>query len=176
MNYIKNNNYRFIQEFLQFSYDALLRIIFTKVNEGNSKAYEDFYRIVLSIDSSGILDRIQHIQPRLYVGIVTVCVNANNFKLAEKIIGKYNNKLSLLLRNQVLKIANSVIELANGNYYEVKRLLKNEKPKDSMLYIFCKTTLIKAYYESNDYKHIYPLSDSIKHLLKRRADTAELYI
>ncbi len=96
-------------------------------------------------------------------------MNSNNLKLAEKIIGKYNNKLSLLLRNQVLKIANSVVELANGNYSEVKRLLINEKPKDSMLYVFCKSTLLKAYYESNDFKHIYPLSDSMKHLLKRRA-------
>lgn len=173
--YIRNNENKFTQEFLQFSYDALLRIIFTQVNAGSNLAFEEFYKIVLSIESRGILDRIQHIQPRLFVGIVIVCVNSNNIKLAEKIINKYSNKLSLLLRNQISKIAISVVELSKGNYQEVKRLLSNEKPKDSMLNIFCKTTLIKSYYESKDFRYIYPLSDSLKHFLKRRSDTAELY-
>lgn len=173
--YIRNNEKIFTQEFLQFSYDALLRIIFTQVNTGSYPAFEEFYKIVLSVESRGILDRIQHIQPRLFVGIVTVCLNSNNMKLAEKIINKYSDKLSILLRNQVSKIANAVVELAKGNYQEVMRLLSNEKPKDSMLNIFCKTTLIKSYYESKDFRYIYPLSDSLKHFLKRRSDTAELY-
>lgn len=173
--YIRKNENKYTQEFLQFSYDALLRIIFTKVNKGNSEAFEDFYKIFLSIESRGVLDKIQHIQPRLFVGLVIVCVNSYNLKLAELIINKYNNKLSLLLREQVMKIAYSIVELSKGNYNEVKRLLKDEKPKDSMLYIFCKSTLIKSYFESGDFKHIYPASDTLKHFLKRRTDTEELY-
>jgi hypothetical protein len=137
---------------------------------GDHRAIKDFYRVLLNLVNSGAIDKIHHIQPRLFPGFILVSINYGNIELAERIITKYSDKIVASLRGQVSRICMGIIELSKGNYENVRNLLYGEKPRDSMLNIFCKTTLIKAYYEKGDFRNIYPLSDTLKHFLKRRRD------
>jgi hypothetical protein len=168
--YFRKNEKHFSEEFLQFGYDFILRLFFTKLDVGDHRAYRDFYKVLQNMIKSGSIDKIHHIQPRLFPGFILISVNNGNLELAEKIVQKYSGKIIASLRRQVSRICSGIIELAKGNYDNVRELLEGEKPHDSMLNIFCKTTLIKAYYEKGSFRNIYPLSDTLKHFLKRRAD------
>jgi len=170
--FFRKNEHLLADEFLQFGYDFILKLFFSKLDHGDHRAFADFYKVLLNMIKSGAIDRIQHIQPRLFPGFVLVAINHGDFALAEKIITKYSGKIVASLRAQVSRIGMGIIELGKGNYDNVKKLLEGEKPRDSMLNIFCKTTLIKAYFEKGDFRNIYPLSDTLKHFLKRRNDIA----
>lgn len=172
--FFKSNESSFTEDFLQIGYDALLRLLFTNLNEGNSKAFEFFYNLILYLDEKGILSRLHHIPPRVFVGFVMATTSTDNFELANKIVREYNVKIVTSLRETVLAIAQSIIELAQGDYKQVKTKLENVKTHDSLLYIFSKTTLLKAYYENNELRKIYPLTDAIKHFLYRRKDIQEI--
>jgi|WetSurSiteA1Bulk_404760.scaffolds.fasta_scaffold09306_2 hypothetical protein len=168
--YFNKNEKYFTEEFLQFGFDFILRLFFTKMDIGDHRAVVDFYRVLQNMIKSGAFDRIYHIQPRLYPGFVLVAVNNGDLALADKLITKYSDKVIASLRVQVSRISMGILELARENYDNVRKLLEGEKPRDSMLNIFCKTTLIKAYFEKGDFRNIYPLSDTLKHFLKRRKD------
>jgi hypothetical protein len=170
------NQNRFSEEFLQFGYDSILKLIFKELNTGNSNAFEDFYNILLNMVNKGIINQINNIPPNIFIGFVIVSISSNNMTLADKLVTVYNNKIVTSLREQVLNICRAMIELTKGNYDTVKKLLADEKPRDSMLFIFCKITLIKTYYENNEYRNIYPLTDALKHFLKRRKDTSGINV
>ena len=172
--FFKNHESSFTEDFLQIGYDALLRLLFSKLNEGNSKAFEYFYDLILYLESKGILSRLLHIPPRIFVGFVMATSSSGNYNLANKIVEEYGNKIVTSLREPVLVISKSMIELAQGNSKFVKTKLENIKTHDSMLYLFSKTTLLKAYYENNELRKIYPLTDAIKHFLYRRKDIQEI--
>jgi hypothetical protein len=173
--YFRKNEGHFTDGFLQFGYSSLIKLIFTKINSGYDNAYNDFCKILLDIEKSGVLKRITFIQPRNLPSFVSAALYLNNTEFAERIITEYSSKIIESLREQVIIICRALIEFSNGNYSIVIKMLKNVKPRDPMLYIFCKTTLIKSYYETNAYRNIYPLIDSVKHYLQRRTDISELY-
>ncbi|MCI0474481.1 MAG: hypothetical protein L0Y76_12940 [Ignavibacteria bacterium] len=168
--YFKKNEKSFSEEFLQFGYDYILKLYFSLMDKGDHRAISDFYKVLLNPVNSGAIDKIHHLQSRLFPGFILIAINNGNLALAEKIISKYSDKIVASLRGQVSRICMGIIELAKGNYDKVRNLLEGEKPRDSMLNIFCKTTLIKAYFEKGDFRNIYPLSDTLKHFLKRRQD------
>lgn len=172
--YFKKNESYFTEDFLQLGYDALLKLLFSRLNEGNNGAFAYFYEIVLYLDEKGVLEKLQHIPPRIFVGFVMVSINSGNLSLANKILNEYSGKIVTSLRDQVLCITKSMIELANGNYKFVKTNLENLITHDSMLYIFSKITLLKTYYENNQLRKIYPLTDAVKHFLYRRKDVSEI--
>lgn len=173
--YFRKNEKHFTDGFLQFGYSSLFKVIFTKINSGYEIAYNDFCKILLDNENSGIIKRITFIQPRNLPSFVSAALFSNNIEFAEKLVTVYSSKIIESLREQVIYICRAIIEFSKGNYSIVIRMLKNTKPRDPMLYIFCKTTLIKAYYETNAFRNIYPLIDSVKHYLQRRTDIAELY-
>lgn len=175
LDYFEKHESRFSEEFLQFGYETLLRLIFSKMNTGSHQAFEDIYRIILKLENSGTIKNIPHFQPRILPGFVVVSLNLGNLALAEKIVNDYSLKVIESFRDQAVKVSKAMIELAKGNYDNVKELLENLKPHDPMLYIFCKSTLLKAYYENNDFKYIYPVTDAVKHFLQRRSDVTEVY-
>jgi hypothetical protein len=89
-------------------------------------------------------------------------------------VNQYGVKIITSLRGQILCIARAMIELANGNYKSVKTELEGLRTHDSMLYVFSKITLLKAYYENNELRKIYPLTDAAKHFIYRRKDIREI--
>jgi hypothetical protein len=172
--YFTNNEKSFTEEFLQFGYESILKLIFKELNSGNSRAFEDLCSILLNMENKGIINQIHNIPPNIFAVFVIVAISSDNMELAEKLVTVYNNKIVSSLREQVLNVCRAMIELPKGNYNTVKKLLADEKPRDSMLYIFCKITLIKTYYENSEFRNIYPLTDNLKHFLKRRNDTSDI--
>jgi len=172
--YFRKNEEHFTDGFLQFGYSSLIKLVFTKINSGYGNAYNDFCKILFDIESSGVLKRITFIQPRNLPSFVSAALYSKNTAFAEKLVTEYNSKIIESLREQVIIICRAIIEFSKCNYSSVIRMLTNVKPRDPMLYIYCKTTLIKAYYETNAYRNIYPLIDSVKHYLQRRTDIAEI--
>jgi hypothetical protein len=166
---------RFTEEFLFLGYDSLLRLLFTNLNSGNTQAINEIYKILLRLESRGILKRIPHFQPRILPGFIIISLNFGNIPLAEKIVNEYRTKVIESFREQAVNISLAMIELAYGRTGKIKGLLENLKPHDPMLYIFCKSTLLKAYYERGDFKHIYPITDAFKHFLQRRTDISEIF-
>jgi hypothetical protein len=172
--YFKKNESYFSEDFLQLGYDALLKLLFSRLNEGNNRALDYFYNIVLYLEDKGVLEKLHHIPPRIFVGFVMASTNFGNINLANKIVNEYGGKIVTSLRKQVLCIARSMIELVNGNYKSVKSELQDLKTHDSMLYIFSKITLLKSYYDNNELRKIYPLTDAVKHFVYRRKDLQEI--
>jgi hypothetical protein len=128
----------------------------------------------LRTEKRGVLKRLQHLQPRNLPVFIIIALDSGDSELAEKILSRYSHKILSPSKQQVLNICHALVEFSKENYVKVKKMLSDEKPHDPALYIFCKTTLCKVFYELNDFRSIYPLTDSIRHFLRRRHEISEL--
>jgi len=171
--FIKNNENNISDEFLQFSYESLLRILMGRIYSGSITAFNNFYKILLNIERRGILKRLHHFQPQHFPIYVTVAIYSGNIKLAENLVTNYSDKITPSFRESVINVCAAMIEIAKGNPEKARNMVVNEKPRDTTVYGFSKMTLLRAYYERNDLNYIYPLIDTLKHYLRRRSEASK---
>lgn len=166
--YLQENDKYIGEEFRQFSYDSLFELLLRTMTSGAGNVRENFYRIFLTIEKRGIFKKLIHIRPSYFPLFVAFILESNDTLLAEKFISEYKSKLVNLSNHEILNLSMARIEFSKGNYDTVKKLLKNLKPHDPLLYIQNKAMMLKTYYENNELGYIYPLIDTIKHYIKRK--------
>jgi len=170
LNFVKNNYNNLTINFLQFSYEIIIRFYILQVNSGNSQSHSDLYNILKEIEKKELFNNIQHIQPLNFLTAISVSLAFGDIDFAEKFLNNYNVKMNAEYRIQVSVICEAMIAFSKGNYSKTKNLLVNDKTKNISMYVFSKTTLLKSMYEMNDFKIIIPLIDTVKHYLNRHLD------
>lgn len=166
--YLQENDKNISDEFLQFSYDSLFELLLRELTTGGKNVREDFYKVFLDIEKRGTLKRLIHIRPRYFPLFTAFILESRDIFLAEKFLQDYKSKLVHSPNQDVLSLCTARIEFSKGNYDNVKKLLKNVKTHDPVLYMQNKVMMLRTYYENNELRHIYPLIDTIKHFLKRK--------
>lgn len=167
LNYIKKNYNNLTVNFLQLSYELVIRYYILQVNSGNSKSLSDLYKIFKEIEKKELFKNIQHIQPLNFLSAISVSLAFGDVNFADEFLYKYNAKMNSEYRKQVSVISRAMIDFSKGKYSGVKTLLLNDKTKNISMYIFSKLTLLKALYELNDVRVMIPLIDTVKHYLNR---------
>lgn len=170
---IKENHENVSDEFLQFVYETLFNILIIKINNGCCKNIRSFYDILLHLENTGTLKLFKDIQPRTYLNFVHTSIIFENMEFAEKLIFEYNYMIAESVRKNALNICLAMVAFSKGNYQKAKSLLANIKTHEQTLYFFCKTLLLKTYYELSEFRNIYPLIDTVSHYLKRRSHYRE---
>lgn len=165
--FIKKNQVNVADELIQLVYETLFRILIYKINYGYYNDSKIFYEILLYVENKGILKSFRNTQTVIYLTFVYYAIEFNNIGLAEKLIFEHNYIITESARKQVLNICLAMIAFSDGNYIKAKNLLLNVKTNEPYSYFFCKTLLLKTYYEQNETRNIYPLIDSVMHYIKR---------
>lgn len=167
--YLQENDRYIEEEFFQFSYDSLFELLTKTMASGGTNVRENFQRIFIDIEKRGILKRLNHIRPRYFPLFTAFILESKDVYLAEKFISEYKSKLINIHQNEVLNLCIARIEFSKGNYNKVMELIKDMKSNDPILYIQHKIILLKTYYEKDELRYIYTLTDTIKHYLKRKS-------
>lgn len=167
--YLQENENNISEEFLQFSYDSLFELLLRELTTGGKNVREDFYKVFLDIEKKGTLKRLIHIRPRYFPLFTAFILESRDIFLAEKFLHDYKSKLVHPPNQDVLNLCMARIEFSKENFDNVKKLLKNVKTHDPVLYMQNKVMMLRTYYEKNEPGYVYPLIDTIKHFLKRKA-------
>ena len=155
---------------LQSGYEALILMLIGRLNSGDSKSIREFYDIIKEIYNRGILRRHEVIQSRLLPTFVNIALEFNNIPLAENLILEFDSKMDEITRQPAVCLCRAMVECKKRNFLKAKKLLLQEKPHGFVQYVFNKTVLIIVYYELNELRNIYPMTDTIKHFLQRRTE------
>ena len=168
LKFLEKNFENITVDFLQFSYETVIRFLIFKINTGCAKSFKTTYDVFKEIEQKGLLSRVHHLQPLNFLSAVSVSLAFDDVDFVRKLIAFYKEKVNREFRAQVVNLSNAMLELNQGNFETVKRLLKNEKPQNLAIYLFTKTTFLKALYESRDLRSVMPLIDNVKHYLNRQ--------
>jgi hypothetical protein len=175
LNYINKNFNHLTVNFLQLSYEIIIRFYILQVNSGNSKSLNDLYNIIKEIEKKELFTNIQHIQPLNFLTAISVALSFRDVNFSEMFLLKYNNKMNIEYRKNVATICQAMIEFAKGKYTHSRNLLMKDKTKNISMYIFSKMTLLKSLYELNELRVVLPLIDTVKHYLTRHIDVKGPY-
>lgn len=175
LNFINKNFNHLTVNFLQLSYEIIIRFYILQVNSGNSKSLNDLYNIIKEIEKKELFANIQHIQPLNFLTAISVALSFNDVDFAETFLHNYNNKMNTEYRKNVTTICQAMIEFAKGRYTHARNLLVKDKTKNISMYIFSKLTLLKSLYEINELRVVLPLIDTVKHYLSRHLDVKGPY-
>ena len=163
-----NKNFDFLTvNFLQFSYEVIIRFYIIQVNSGDSKSLSDLFNIIKEIERKELFSKIQHIQPLNFLTGISVALSFNDVDFAESFLHKYNCKMNAEYRKNVTTICQAMLEFAKGRFTHARNLLMKDKTKNISMYIFSKLTLLKSLYEINELRVVLPLIDTVKHYLNR---------
>ncbi|MCE1165015.1 MAG: hypothetical protein LWX07_06410 [Bacteroidetes bacterium] len=173
--FLQDNEENLSEENLQLSYDALFEIIVERFKSGCSRSFRLLYEIISGLDKKELLCRFEFITPRLFVTLVSVALEFNDEILADNLIIKLGKKLNKSGKDS-LAVCLAMKEFHTGNFVAVKELLNGFKSKDPVLYIFHKTVLMKACYETGDFRNIYPLSDTVRHYVLRKKEINSIFV
>lgn len=168
LHYLNNNDKYLSEESLQFCYDSLFEFLIKYLEKGDFTLYNNFYKIFLDLETRGVLKNLIHIRPKYFPIFVGMILDSKDIKETIKFIYDNKEKVPQDYTEQVYSISIAKVEFHNKNYDKVKDILLKIKPNDFFLYLYHKTLLLKTYYEKGEYKFIYPLSDTIKHYIKRK--------
>jgi len=168
LNFLVENEKKLALDYVQFAYETLIRFLSERINSGCSSIKISLYELFKEVESSGLLNKIQNVQPMIFVSAVTTALSNNDVSFADKLIALYRNKLNASLRDDVLSVSRAMTDFAAGKYENVKNLIGDFKTKNVSLYLFSKTTLLKTLFELKEDRNILPLIDTIKHFLNRK--------
>lgn len=175
LDFINKNYDHLTVNFLQFSYEVIIRFYIQQVNSGDSKSLADLYNIIKEIEKKELFSKIQHIQPLNFLTAVSVSLAFNDLDFAETFLHTFNSKMNLEYRKQVTNICHAMIDFSKRRFAPARNLLINDKTKNISMYIFSKITLLKSLYELNELRVVLPLIDTVKHYLNRHITTKDLY-
>jgi len=168
--YLVESENKLSDDELQSGYEALILLLIGRLNSGDINSIKEFYDIIREIYDRGILRRHEAIQSRLLPTFINIVLEFNNLDLAENLIDEFETKMDELTGKPALCLCRAMVECKKENFVKAKKLLMQEKPHGFVQYVFNKTVLIKVYYELNEYRSIYPMTDTIKHFLQRRTE------
>ncbi|MFZ4591320.1 MAG: hypothetical protein ACOYN6_10010 [Ignavibacteria bacterium] len=167
LDYINQNFSHLTVNFLQLSYEIIIRFYILQVNTGNSKSLGDLYNIIKEIEKKDLFINIQHIQPLNFLTAISVSLSFGDIHFADTFLQKYNSKMNIKYRKPVSTICHAMIDFSKGRFTPAKNLLMNDTTKNTSMYIFSKVTLLKSLFELNELRVVLPLIDTVKHYLTR---------
>ncbi len=168
LKYLREKEKELALDFIQFSYETLIRFLSVRINSGCSVSQSTLYELFKEVEGTGILNKIQNVQPMIFILAVATSLSNSDITFANKLITLYKGKINLTFRDEVITVSRAMTDFAAGNYEQVKKMTGDFKTKNVSLYLCSKTTLLKALYELKEDRNIMPLIDTTKHFINRK--------
>jgi hypothetical protein len=170
---LKNHN-KIFYGITDFVFNLLLEYLVFKYNTGFEIDRNVYNKLIESMDKSGFIERSKIIPPMNFIAITILCTDAKENDYAGKFIKKYVSKLDEKLRINIYNSSKAILKYSEKDYDEAIELLEKNDSSESTLHIFSKVLLIQCFYEKNELKRAYMVSDALKRYLYRNKDMQEL--
>lgn len=168
LKYLREKEKELAYDYVQFAYETLIRFLSGRINSGCSVSQAALYELFKEVEGRGLFHKIHNVQPMIFVSAVTTSLSNSDITFANKLIALYKGKINLTFRDEVITVSRAMTDFAAGNYEQVKKMTGDFKTKNVSLYLFSKTTLLKALYELKEDRNIMPLIDTTKHFINRK--------
>ncbi|MFA7359509.1 MAG: hypothetical protein WC139_00585 [Candidatus Kapaibacterium sp.] len=168
LKYLREKEKELALDFIQFSYETLIRFLSVRINSGCSVSQSTLYELFKEVEGTGILNKIQNVQPMIFILAVATSLSINDITFANKLIALYKGKINISYRDEVIAVSRALTDFAAGKYENVKMITEDFKTRNASLYLFSKSTLLKALFELKEDRNIMPLIDTTKHFLNRK--------
>lgn len=168
LKYLREKEKELALDFVQFAYETLIRFLSVRINSGCSVSQTTLYELFKDVEGRGILIKIQKVQPMIFVLAVATSLSINDITFANKLITLYKGKINISYRDEVIAVSRALTDFSAGKYENVKMITEDFKTRNASLYLFSKSTLLKALFELKEDRNIMPLIDTTKHFLIRK--------
>lgn len=152
---------------------TLFKFCISKINHGKNKFTLFAYEVLMIMKNNKLFDGMREIPDETFFGGVIISLFNEDIEYAEYFLENYYSKLNPVSKNEIVRITRAMIYFKQSHYDKAKNLLNNLKTHDLTNYFFARTTLLKIFYEKKEYDYIYPLTDTIRHFVKRKPEVNE---
>lgn len=178
-------------------FEALRHILFTHITTFDTEVQKDLYAFAINycinrinygsgnylrqilelyqqaLAHSIILTRGE-LSPWDFKNIVTIGLRNKDYKWTEQFIEDYRLKITKAERDNAYTFNRARYYFATQQYDRVLRLLQNVEYSDIFYLLDSKTTLMKTYYELDEYQSLQSLKESFRILLRRKKLISEM--
>lgn len=139
-----------------------------KLNTGQGVYLKEVFRLYQHGLDAGILLVNGELSPFTYGNIVSAGLKIQAFEWTHTFIEEYKTKLPKENAQDFYTYSLGKYFFAKQEFRQVIRLLRPIYFSDLFIHLDAKVTLIKAYYEADEFQDIEYLLDSFKHFLRRK--------
>lgn len=138
-----------------------------KINQGKSEYSSLVFQIFKQIIAQQLLLEDNQLSESMFKNIVTVSLGQGEYAFAENFIETWSAHLPAAVRENARTFNLSHLYFYQKRYAEVIRLLANVEYKDVSYALSSKLTLLRTYYELDEYQALDSLLDSFRIYLRR---------
>lgn len=149
-------------------YSFAINYCINRINYGSGNYLRQILELYQqALEHSIILTRGE-LSPWDFKNIVTIGLRNKDYKWTEQFIEDYRHKMPKVERDNAYTFNRARYYFATQQYDRVLRLLQNVEYSDIFYLLDSKTTLMKTYYELDEYQSLQSLKESFRILLRRK--------
>ena len=139
-----------------------------RINYGSNNYLRQILELYQQALDKNIILTNDELSPWDYKNIVTIGLRNKDYKWTEAFIDKYKSKIPKAERENAYTFNQARYYFATQKYDKVMRLLQSVEYSDIFYLLDSKTTLMKTYYELDEYQSLQSLKESFRILLRRK--------
>jgi hypothetical protein len=139
-----------------------------RINSGHTLYQREIFELYQMALQKKILFPQGELSPWDFKNIVTIALRNKEYSWTEHFIETYKNTLPRAERSNAYTFNRARYFFAIKNYDKVLQLLQNVDYSDIFYLLDSKTTLMKTYFELNEYQPLLSLKESFRILLRRK--------
>lgn len=164
----------FIPEVQKDLYAFAINYCINRINYGSGNYLKQILELYQQALEHGIILTRGELSPWDFKNIVTIGLRNKDYKWTEHFIEDYRLKIPKAERDNAYTFNRARYYFATQQYDRVLRLLQNVEYSDIFYLLDSKTTLMKTYYELDEYQSLQSLKESFRILLRRKKLISEM--
>lgn len=149
-----------------YIYTAGVNYCIRKINTGNSSYQEELLSLYVGYMKS-VVDYTGELSQWTFNNASTIALRTGKFELVKTFIKEYSPFVKERFRNNVISYNLANYHFYKKNYDEVIKILRDVEYEDIFYNTNSKTTLLKTYYETQEYDPLFFLLESFRAYINR---------
>lgn len=155
-----------------YIYTAGINYCIRKINTGNSNYQEELLSLYAGYMKS-VVDYTGELSQWTFNNASTIALRTGKFELVKSFIKDYSPFIKEKFRNNVISYNLANYHFYQKNYDEVIKILRDVEYEDIFYNTNSKTTLLKTYYETQEYEPLLFLLESFRAYINRNKSIPE---
>lgn len=155
-------------------YAFAINYCINRINYGSGNYLRQILELYQQALAHGIILTRGELSPWDFKNIVTIGLRNKDYTWTEQFIEDYRLKIPRAERDNAYTFNRARYYFATQQYDRVLRLLQNVEYTDIFYLLDSKTTLMKTYYELDEYQALQSLKESFRILLRRKKLISEM--